>query len=558
MLRVLCATPALFLLAACPPSRPDPGTERGACYPNGTCNDGLVCLSDTCVRNSGAADAGPADGGSPADAGSRDSGAGDGGSGDGGRNDAGVGSCVRLLRPGALGNPLADACAAQWCCPEMDRCAADPACASCAAVGLQTCGANDNALQLRLCVRTQCLGETRSLCGDPGLGTASPDTNDCASLYCCSEFDQCAADQACRDCLVSSCTGNALADAFLACINTRCQPDICGTALVATGARNPYQCARCLNPTCCDDYVACVGASGPADVGACIACSEQPPGPVCTGAPPAVQQAAAAAQACLSSNCSAECEGPGAPAVVRTLSVELTLPQARLHGEVVSSGDSFLRERGACVGTSPAPTFCIPGNLPVVGTFATSIPTPALGAVYYARAYALTRAGKVYGQDIQFRAVFPGSPFEGGVVFHVDPDGMHGLIAAPVNQSTFSQWWDSVNHGPAMSTGATGTAVGTGAANTTAIVTALGAGNYAAKLCADLDLDGFSDWYLPSKDELNLMYVNRDAIGNLNEAGYWSSSEEVGTIVWIQNLGSGDVSTTESTMNNAVRAIRAF
>lgn len=76
-------------------------------------------------------------------------------------------------------------------------------------------------------------------------------------------------------------------------------------------------------------------------------------------------------------------------------------------------------------------------------------------------------------------------------------------------------------------------------------------------MCADLTLNGRFDWYLPSKDELNLMYVARAEIGNLATAGYWSSSE-VATSVWIQNLATGYQETVPSSNANAVRAIRSF
>jgi hypothetical protein len=55
--------------------------------------------------------------------------------------------------------------------------------------------------------------------------------------------------------------------------------------------------------------------------------------------------------------------------------------------------------------------------------------------------------------------------------------------------------------------------LGTGNANTNTVVSNQGAGNYAAKLCSDLVLGSYSDWYLPSKDELNKLFLNKTAIG---------------------------------------------
>ena len=94
----------------------------------------------------------------------------------------------------------------------------------------------------------------------------------------------------------------------------------------------------------------------------------------------------------------------------------------------------------------------------------------------------------------------------GGLIFYVNPnyktDGWYYLEAAPSDQSTGILW----DYGRDVATGATATVVGTGQANTQTIVKVLGAGSYAAQLCNDLAQGGYSDWFLPSKDELDLMY----------------------------------------------------
>jgi hypothetical protein len=82
-----------------------------------------------------------------------------------------------------------------------------------------------------------------------------------------------------------------------------------------------------------------------------------------------------------------------------------------------------------------------------------------------------------------------------------------GLIAAPYNQSTGIEWRTTYTQ-----TGATETALGSGNANTNTIVSLHPSGIYAAKICYDLVLDGYGDWYLPSYDELNKLYVNKAAM----------------------------------------------
>lgn len=83
-------------------------------------------------------------------------------------------------------------------------------------------------------------------------------------------------------------------------------------------------------------------------------------------------------------------------------------------------------------------------------------------------------------------------------------------------------------------TNADGSSINTGQANTNAIVNAQGVGVYAAKICDDLNLNGYNDWFLPSHDELEEMHSNKLIIDNVSLANsgtiiqamtYWSSTE---------------------------------
>ncbi len=144
---------------------------------------------------------------------------------------------------------------------------------------------------------------------------------------------------------------------------------------------------------------------------------------------------------------------------------------------------------------------------------------------YHYRLAAVNFLGTTYSNDIQFTTAplfVIGEKINGGIIFYIDGTGKHGLVCATKDQSTGIKWLNLSY----QTTGATATAIGTGQANTTTIVSVQGAGSYAAQLCNDLDLNGYTDWFLPSIDELSLMYTNLNShYGLFTSDGYWSSSE---------------------------------
>jgi len=150
-----------------------------------------------------------------------------------------------------------------------------------------------------------------------------------------------------------------------------------------------------------------------------------------------------------------------------------------------------------------------------------------------------------------------GQSYQGGKIAYIDKTGKHGLIAAPSDQIAGIQW-DNGTFPNDHVTGATGTAIGTGQANTAAIVKAQGPGNSAAKLCDDLVLNGYSDWYLPSRDELNQLYLNQTVVGGFAYLDYWSSSEYDSNYALGQSFGSGYPYSFSKSETLAVRAVRAF
>lgn len=147
-----------------------------------------------------------------------------------------------------------------------------------------------------------------------------------------------------------------------------------------------------------------------------------------------------------------------------------------------------------------------------------------------------------------------GQSYGGGIIFYIDGSGEHGLIAATADQGSGIAW----NNGSNIVTDATGTAVGDGKSNTNKIVNAQGkTGTYAAYLCYKYKTGEFKDWYLPSKDELNLLYQQKDAVGGLS-GDYWSSSESSKARAWEQVLDGGFQFKYSKNFTLNVRAIRSF
>ena len=107
--------------------------------------------------------------------------------------------------------------------------------------------------------------------------------------------------------------------------------------------------------------------------------------------------------------------------------------------------------------------------------------------------------------------------------------------------------------------GADGTAIGTGEGNTARILDACSdPAGFAADLAADYSNSGESDWFLPSKDELNQMSLRRTAIGGLSSASYWSSSEYGANDAWYQMFPASGQGPASKPAAFSVRPVRAF
>jgi hypothetical protein len=154
----------------------------------------------------------------------------------------------------------------------------------------------------------------------------------------------------------------------------------------------------------------------------------------------------------------------------------------------------------------------------------------------------------------------------GGVIFYIDATGKSGLVCAVTDQQSAGAPWGC--YGTEI-TGADGTAIGTGEQNTLDILGECGTADIAADLCADYSKDSYSDWFLPSVDELDLLYQNKATIDAtaLENSGtafigwYWTSTElstDAANKINVQDFSDGDQSNTIKDNGLSVRAIRAF
>ncbi len=137
----------------------------------------------------------------------------------------------------------------------------------------------------------------------------------------------------------------------------------------------------------------------------------------------------------------------------------------------------------------------------------------------------------IFAVSVQVFAASPkiGESYGGGVVFYLDSTGEHGLIAARSDAKGHSLGKEEGFH------------------------TWYSATNVATEF-----VDGFSNWVLPNKEQLNQLFLHRREVGGFAETVYWSFSEGNAEEAWAQSFGSGVQVVGKKSNGSHVRAIRAF
>ena len=253
--------------------------------------------------------------------------------------------------------------------------------------------------------------------------------------------------------------------------------------------------------------------------------------------------------------------------IITTPSFSITQTTGTCGGSITSDGGATITMKGVCwSSTTSTPTISNTNTNNGTGStsFSSSLSSLTANTTYYIRAYALNSVGIGYGNTVTFTTLpnlAIGQSYQGGIIAYIFVSGdsdyvagqTHGLIATTTNQSTGAQWGCS-----GTSIAGTSTALGTGLANTTAIVNVCITSGIAARICNDLVSGGYSDWYLPSTTELQKLYNNSALIGGFISYYYLSSSQISSTNVYGIDFSNGFTYTLSKTSALYVRAIRKF
>ncbi len=184
--------------------------------------------------------------------------------------------------------------------------------------------------------------------------------------------------------------------------------------------------------------------------------------------------------------------------VVSTSALSNVSPfDATCGGNVIKDGGSAVTSRGLCWSGDSFPTIAdsktIEGN--GLGKFTSQVTGLHNNSLYYVRAYATNKIGTAYGNQMVLTTVdtnylYIGQTYKGGIIFYLDGTRKHGMDVAPYDQGIFK--WSAAD-----------------------------------SVCKALVWNGYDDWFLPSSNELNLMYENLYLrnIGNFKSTIYWSSSK---------------------------------
>lgn len=244
---------------------------------------------------------------------------------------------------------------------------------------------------------------------------------------------------------------------------------------------------------------------------------------------------------------------------------------ATVSANLYTDGGEPILEKGFCWSTSANPTiadFKSSTTNPSTGLFSANLTDLTLATTYYVRAYATTSLGTTYNDPVQFSTssvLSVGEKYYGGTIAYIltasDPGYIsgetHGLVVANSDANIINIPWST-----ALSSSLnTSNEIGTGRSNTALISAYTGANiSYAAYLCSSQTIGGYSDWYLPSKDELYKIYLNKAQLPGFRNSRYWTSTQNSAslTTAWYQDFNVGVQASLSVSIRCYVRPVRSF
>ena len=265
------------------------------------------------------------------------------------------------------------------------------------------------------------------------------------------------------------------------------------------------------------------------------------------------------------------------PTLTTTIVSSIAETSATSGGNVTSDGGASVTAYGVCWNTSSNPTTSnnTTNDGSGTGSFSSSITGLIASTSYYVRAYATNIQGTSYGNQVSFTSSTPpvvsvGDSHQGGIVFYIlqsgdagyDANVQHGLIVSVFEINSSNK---DTEYGCKYTLNNTGSAIGTGAANTAAILATCSTSGIAAKLCDDYSAGGYSDWYLPSELEMVELY-NASTYGggsitlstNLSSIEYYTSTETSAEKAYHLHFNGYHMHEDKKDKTKNVRAVRSF
>ena len=267
---------------------------------------------------------------------------------------------------------------------------------------------------------------------------------------------------------------------------------------------------------------------------------------------------------------------PVSLATISTIPVTGINAQSAISGGVISDfGNGDISQVGIVIGTSAnltieSNTFSV--DILNANSFTSNISNLSPGTTYYVRAYAINQAGTAYGNVLSFTTInyqVGGFGPGGGIIFYDKGEYSLGLnqpawryMEVASTDLSFANGYTYFDYGcnNVNISGAEYSFIGGGYQNTVDINNGCSSTQAAGKMCWNAVINGFDDWFMPSKDDMNIMYTNLNplGLGNFSPEWYWSSTEASNGNAWRKHMSAGNIEVNGKSLLCKVRAIRVF